>query len=118
MNIDNALAAHAAWKVKLRSAIADCETLDVRAIGADNCCELGKWLHGDAKALLGGRATYADCVEKHAAFHREAGRVAQEINARRMEAASAMLDVGGAYMNASNAVGVAISRLKREMAPA
>lgn len=117
MDIDQALAAHAEWKIKLRAAIANGATVDARAIGADNCCDLGRWLHGEAKALLGARPAYQDCVARHAAFHREAGRVAVEINARRFDAASAMLD-GGAYAAASSAVGVAIGRLKREMAGA
>jgi methyl-accepting chemotaxis protein len=115
MDIDQAIAAHAQWKVRLRAAIASGESVDARSIAADDCCALGKWLHGDARKLLGARPAYQDCVERHAAFHREAGRVAQEINARRFDQAAAMLD-GGAYTTASSAVGVAIGRLKREMA--
>jgi methyl-accepting chemotaxis protein len=118
IDFDSALAAHANWKVRLRSAIASGENVDARAIGADDCCVLGKWLHGDAKRLMAGRPTYTDCVAKHAAFHREAGRVAEAINAKRLDAAGAMLDAGTPYTDASSAVGMALNRMKRELAAA
>jgi methyl-accepting chemotaxis protein len=117
IDIESAVAAHAQWKVKLRSAIASGETLDARSISADDCCALGKWLHGDAKRLMAGRPAFADCLGKHAVFHREAGRVAEAINAKKMDVANAMLEGGTAYAQASSAVGVALGRLKRELAP-
>ena len=30
------------------------ETMDVGTLAKDNCCELGKWLHGEAKPSLHG----------------------------------------------------------------
>ncbi|MDP2215075.1 CZB domain-containing protein [Phenylobacterium sp.] len=118
MNLDHAVAAHAEWKIKLRTAIETGDTLDAASIGADNCCELGRWLHGDAKRLLGTRAAYQESLARHADFHREAGRVAEVINRRQPEQARAMLDSGGPYAAASSAVGLALTRLKREMAKA
>ena len=118
MNLDTAVAAHAEWKIKLRTAIESGQTLDASSIAADNCCELGRWLHGDAKRLLGTRPEYQDSLACHAAFHREAGRVAQVINNRQADQARAMLEPGGAYAVASSAVGLALTRLKREMAKA
>ena len=116
MDLDSASQAHAAWKVKLRTAIAKQETLDARAIGADNCCELGKWLHGDAKAQLGRFASYRDCVTKHAAFHREAGAVAQAINQQDFAKAQQLLEAGTPYSLATSAVSSAILGLKKEAA--
>ena len=118
MDLDSAVGKHAEWKVKLRGAIQRCETLDAAYVAADNCCELGMWLHGDAKRTMGANPALQDCVAKHAAFHGEAGKVAQAINAGKMEQADAMLNAGTPYSAASTAVAGAITRLKRELAAA
>ena len=114
MDLDQAIKKHAEWKLKFRSAISNKETMDVATISKDNCCELGKWLHGEAKPKHGHLASYIDCVGKHAAFHIEAGKVASAINTRKYAEAEAMIDGGTAYHNASSAVGTAIMRLKSE----
>jgi methyl-accepting chemotaxis protein len=116
VNLDDAAAKHAEWKVKLRTAISSGDNLDVRSIGADNCCDLGRWLSADAKRLLGSSPALDDCARKHTAFHREAGRVAEAINAKRMDDATAMIGPGTPYTTASTAVAVAIMRLKKEHA--
>ena len=116
MDLDNAIKAHAEWKLKLRTAIAKTETLNVTQIAADNCCELGKWLHGPARLQLKALPSYSDVVTKHATFHKEAGRVATEINARHMDKAAKMLEAGTPYAMASSAVGLAIGGLKQAMA--
>jgi len=114
MDLDQAIERHAQWKVKFRKAIADQETMDVATISKDNCCELGKWLYGDAKTKFGKLASHADCVNKHAAFHTEAGKVAKAINAKNYAEATKMIDSGTPYGDASNAVAVAIKKLKKE----
>ncbi len=100
--------------MKLRSAISKQESLDLATISKDNCCELGKWLHGDAKAKFGKLASYSECVSKHAAFHVEAGKVAAAIRAKKFTEAEAMLDANTGYNTASSAVGVAVIHLKKE----
>ncbi|MFZ6751687.1 CZB domain-containing protein [Undibacterium sp. Ren11W] len=114
MDLSLAVAKHVEWKTKLRSAIIKKETLDAASISADNCCELGKWLHGDAKAKMSGLASYKDTLSKHAVFHKEAGKVASAINAQKYAEAEAMLGAGTAYAAASSAVGVAIGAFKKE----
>jgi hypothetical protein len=114
MDLDKAVQAHAEWKIKLRAAIAKRELVDAKQIGVDNQCALGKWLHGDAKAMYGKLPAYAECVARHAAFHAAAGQVAQAINAKAYKEATTMLDAGTPFMNASMAVGVALSNLKKE----
>jgi len=116
MDLSQATQAHADWKVKLRTAILKKEALDVKTISADNCCNLGKWLHGEAQGLFGTLGTYAECKQRHAAFHREAGEVARSINNGEYDKASKMLDSGTPYAAASSAVGTAILRLKKEAA--
>ena len=116
MDLDQAIERHAQWKVKFRQAIANKETMDADTISKDNCCELGKWLHGDAKAKFGKLASHSDCIAKHAAFHTEAGKVAKAINAKNYDEATAMIEQGTPYAAASNAVAVAITKLKKESA--
>ncbi len=114
MNIDSAIAKHAEWKLKLRSAILKQDTIDAATISKDNCCDLGKWLHGEAKAKFTRLSSYTECVAKHAAFHVEAGKVATTINSKKYAEAETMLNAGTPYTAASNAVGSAIMRLKKE----
>lgn len=116
MDLDKALHAHGEWKLKLRTAISKKEQLDATAIGADNRCPLGQWLHGDARGKYGKLKAYGNCVGKHADFHREAGKVAAAINQGRYTEAEAMLNGGTPYAAASSAVGGAILGLKKEAA--
>jgi len=118
MDLDQASAAHGEWKVKLRLAISKKEQLDARSISADNCCPLGKWLHGEAKSQYSKLKAYSDCVTKHANFHREAGNVALAINQQLYAKAEAMLGAGTPYAAATSAVGSAILGLKKEAATA
>lgn len=114
MDLTEAMKAHAEWKVKFRTAIAKNETMDVTAISADNCCPLGKWLHGESKVKYGRMKSHADCISRHAMFHREAGKVARTINEKKYVEAEAMLNPSTSFFTASNNVMVAISALKKE----
>lgn len=115
MNLDAAAKAHGEWRNKLRGAIAKCEAVDAAAIAADNCCDLGRWLHGNGKLQYGASHAFGDLLAKHAAFHKEAGRVAQAINARDYDRASAMLEVGTPFATASATVIAAINALSSNM---
>lgn len=114
MDLNEAVGKHAEWKLKFRKAIAEHATMDAETIAKDNCCELGKWLHGEAKAKLGNFSSYAECIAKHAAFHTEAGKVAKAINAKSYIEAESMISSDTAYLAASSAVGLAIMHLKKE----
>ncbi|MBC3861549.1 CZB domain-containing protein [Undibacterium jejuense] len=114
MDLNNAIAKHSEWKTKLRSAITRKETLDASTISKDNCCDLGKWLHGEAKSSFGHLAAHSDCVKKHAEFHVQAGKVASAINEKKYTEAEAMIEAGTPYTKASSAIGVAILHLKKE----
>jgi methyl-accepting chemotaxis protein len=112
VDLDNAIQKHAEWKFKFRGAMHNNEQLDAAAISKDNNCEMGKWLHGEAKTLYGQTAGQAKCLADHAAFHVEAGKVAAVINARKIEEAERMMAPGSAYDQASKRVGVSIIELK------
>lgn len=115
MDLDDALAAHAEWRVKLRKAINDKSQLDAASIGRDDACAFGRWLRNEGRLEFGGRKSYKDCLDLHAAFHRRAGAVASLVNARKFPEATAALD-GADYADASLKLAVAVRRLKKEPA--
>lgn len=115
MNFDSAIEAHMAWKIKFRVAMQKREQLDEAAIARDNCCELGKWLHGEAALRYAQLPSYAGCVQRHAEFHREAAQVAHAINLGDFGRAESLLGPSSTYSGASGAVVVALGRLRREV---
>lgn len=115
MDLNSAVEKHTEWKTKFRVAITKQETMDAATISKDNCCELGRWLHGEGKSKYGGLASHKDCVTTHAKFHEEAGKVAAAINSKKFDQATNMLSAGTTYAAASSAVGVAIMKLKKEI---
>jgi methyl-accepting chemotaxis protein len=114
MDLDQAGQAHSDWKIKLRMAIAKKEALDAAAITAENQCAFGQWLLGEAKGKYGKLPAYADCVSKHAAFHHEAGKVAQTINSGNYGQAKTMMDANTPYALAANGFIIALGTLKKE----
>ncbi|MGA2831438.1 MAG: CZB domain-containing protein [Terracidiphilus sp.] len=115
MDLNLAIQKHAEWKFKFRTAMSTREPMDVASISKDDCCEIGKWLHGEAKAKHGQLAAYAKCVSAHAAFHQEAGKIAALINSKKNDEAEQMLASGTPYHEASKRVGVAIIELKNDI---
>ncbi len=113
MNLDNAILAHYEWKNKLKAAISSQSQLDAATISRDDCCEFGKWLHGDGGVQYGKKPEFSALLQKHKSFHQEAGKVATTINARNYTAASAMIESSTPFGAASLAVGVAVNALKR-----
>ncbi|MCK9637347.1 MAG: CZB domain-containing protein [Methylobacter tundripaludum] len=116
MNLDSAIQKHMDWKVKFRTAISKQEQMDSVTISKDNCCDLGKWLHEEGKTQCSTLPSYATVLNKHAAFHVEAGKVASAINAKKYTEAETMLDGGSAFTTVSGEVGIALMRLKKEAA--
>jgi Chemoreceptor zinc-binding domain len=115
MDLDQAIQKHAEWKLKFRKAISEHQTMDAITISKDNCCDLGKWLHGEAKLKFSNLTSYQKCVEKHAEFHKEAGKVASTINAKNFTEAEKMISGNTPYSQASSDVGLHIIKLKKEM---
>jgi methyl-accepting chemotaxis protein len=114
MDFEQAMMKHAEWKSKLRTALYGKEQLDPAAVSKDNLCEFGKWLYGEAMHLHASKPAFRKCVEEHAAFHREAGRVAVAIQEKRIEEAEKMLAPGSDYSEVSKRVGIAIQELKKQ----
>ncbi len=116
MNLDNAISAHAAWKTKFRSVIASKEAMDAATIGKDNCCELGKWLHGEGGRTFGAKPEFTALIQSHKVFHVEAGKVASLINGKKYSEAELAIGGATAFGVASNETSVAINRVKKVVA--
>jgi hypothetical protein len=114
MDLESAFQKHAGWIEEFCAAIFNKDTVDVGAYAQDDCCELGKWLYGDGKAKYGEMKAYADLVSAHAAFHQEAGKVAQTINEKNYAKAEELFGADGEYAAASHAVRAAIKKLREE----
>ncbi len=116
---DILIASHIRWKLKLNDAIRNKTTLDVTVISRDDCCVLGKWLHGDdTLSQIGLMESYRECVERHVAFHLVAGKVAEVINAKKYDEAELLLRDGRSPFNRSSAEVIAsIFKLENEVNP-
>lgn len=113
MNLDEAVQKHAEWKMKFRGAISKKEQMDAATIGKDNCCVVGQWLHGEGKSRWSSKPEFQRALDKHKAFHAEAGKVAALINAGKYTEAESALGNGTTYASASSEVGVALIALKK-----
>lgn len=95
-DIENALGAHALWKMRLRAAIhqGKIETA-VADIARDDRCEFGKWLYGPA-VPNNARASshFATVVRLHAEFHKVAAQIAELAVSGSKEAATKRLNSG------------------------
>ena len=112
IDIDAVIDGHRQWKVKLREAIEKGEKVDVESLSRDDCCSLGKWIHGDGQRLRE-RMTFSTLVEKHARFHRVAGQVGELINQGQFNQAEDALAHGTAFSSATSEVVIVLSGVKR-----
>jgi len=113
MNFEDAVQKHAEWKMKFRSAITKKEQMDAVTIGKDDCCAVGQWLYGEGKARYGSKPEFQKAMEKHKAFHIQAGQIARLINAGKYTEAEAAIGNNTAYASASSEAGVALIALKK-----
>jgi len=117
IDLDNAIAAHADWRSKLRTAASrhEHEQLDTDTIQRDDCCELGKWLHGPGGAQYGSRATFVQLIAEHKHFHQEAVKVARVANTGDSAQVEEMMGSGSAFSHSTNEVSRLIVQLKSEL---
>ncbi len=111
----DAVAAHVAWKTRLRNAALRGTVMDAEQISCDDCCPLGRWLHGDGRGRWGHRPAFSELVDRHAEFHREAGAVARLVNAQQSAEALAKLGPGTAFSRSTQATLLAIRRVQDDM---
>lgn len=104
--VTKAIAAHSAWKARLRSIIVSGKSdVSVTTLCMDDQCEFGKWLKGPSlPAQLRASAQYGDVVRLHATFHQSAGRTASLALEGKKSEAEASMNIGGEFNKASSAL--------------
>ena len=114
MDFKQAIHDHSDWKRKFRAALAEGTALDPVRIARDDCCDVGKWLKASLGEPWTAGASYAACVQAHAQFHREAGKIAAAICGGHAHDAETMLQPGMPYAAAALQVVVALAKLEEE----
>ena len=112
IDVDGFIDAHRQWKVKLRDAIENRETVDAEALSRDDCCPLGKWIYGDGQRLSS-RTSFTDLIDRHRQFHLVAGDVAKLVNQRNYRAAEEALAPDTRFAGATREVVLVLSTAKR-----
>ncbi len=112
VDVDGFIDAHRQWKVKLRDAIEDGDSVDAVTLSRDDCCALGKWIYADGQRLRG-RASFSALIDAHANFHQVAGQVGQLINDGQFERAENALAPNTPFTQATSEVVLVLSAAKR-----
>jgi len=115
MDLDHALRSHVEWKVTFRMAMFEQGTVDADCVGRDDCCELGKWFHGEGRTRFEGVESFEACLARHQEFHAEAGRIARAINAARYDEAAELMRPNSRYTLTSSALGHALVAMCEEV---
>lgn len=116
VNIDEAIGAHGAWKLRLKTAInVGYSDLTVSGVSCDGKCAFGKWLRSpefDAETRMG--APYRVITRLHTEFHKCAGDVLEMATTGRGAEAETLLD--GDFTQQSEKLVRGLQKWKREVA--
>ncbi|HJW72349.1 MAG TPA: CZB domain-containing protein [Geothrix sp.] len=113
MDFRKAITAHLQWKSRLAMFLQgdSSEWLDPNTVGKVDQCELGKWLHGEAKSKFDNSLEYRGLLETHATFHRCAAEIVKWTLSGDKAEATRLLE--GDFNAYSSATVLAITRLER-----
>ncbi|MGO9545395.1 MAG: CZB domain-containing protein [Rhodomicrobium sp.] len=113
MNWDDAVKAHAAWKMRLLAYIHDpSKRLDPAVVGADDLCPFGIWLHGEGKQKLAAMPEFETLTAEHARFHRAVGRAVELANAGKIVPDQTVLGWESEFAGSSRNLVTTIVKLK------
>jgi predicted esterase len=116
VNWDDAVKTHTAWKMRLLTYIrAPSNKLDPAAVGVDNRCPLGIWLHGEGKQKLAAMPEFEILVAEHARFHQAVGSVVEQVNAGKAVPDQTVLGWESEFAASSRNVVTTITTLKRKL---
>lgn len=102
--LQQAIAAHAMWKSRLRSAVGHGGSdQDANVVRLDNQCAFGKWLYGCDPSLK--RSPFHETIRKlHAEFHVRSAEVLSLATSGKKAEAEQLLGAKGAWTEASVAL--------------
>ena len=116
MNFDDAVQAHAGWKIELAVYLKHPDgTIKSGEVGNDNRCLLGQWLHGEAKKKYSSLPEYQTLMTEHARFHHIAGKIAGQADSGQVVNTEAVLGGDSEFATASLSVIKAIRTLKAKV---
>jgi len=104
IDFDKVIAAHQQWRVTLRNAALKGKEVDSATLRRDDCCMLGQWIYGPGGQRWGREPTFTELVGHHKAFHMEAGKVADLINAGQTAEAEQHMGPGTPFVQAGHNV--------------
>jgi chemoreceptor zinc-binding protein len=101
--IQKAIAAHAGWKARLRTAVSTGKFDGTAStVNVDNQCEFGKWLYGSGITAAEKETEHYRTVRQlHAQFHQEAAKVIEWATSGQKDKAEEAIGLGGGYTKAS-----------------
>lgn len=113
--INDAIGAHGAWKMRLRTAISTGQSdITARAAGCDDACKFGQWLYGSAISPATKTGMPYQVVKRlHADFHRAAGGVMERALAGDKATATALME--NEFSARSEVLVKALTKWKREV---
>jgi Chemoreceptor zinc-binding domain len=114
MDFDQAIAAHSAWKTKLKAYLNNPDhSLKPAEIELDDKCALGQWIHGEGRQFLS-NASYSTLKMAHAKFHKAAAAVVRKADSGQSVTEEVTLGATSDFTSASSAVVSAIVAMKRK----
>lgn len=115
--IDKAISAHGAWKIKLDKAIKTGKTeVPVEVISSDSQCAFGQWLYDkDLPAAVKSSKRYRSIMELHAHFHKSAGDIAKCACNGQKERATQLISIGGEFYTSSSELVKSLDAWKVEL---
>jgi hypothetical protein len=117
MDFDEAIAAHSAWKQKLKAYLAKPDHhLKVEEVGADDKCELGRWIKSEYQKHSDIRE-FATLRTDHARFHQAAADVVKRADSGQKVTEEVALGARSEFATASSAVITDLMALKKKLAP-
>jgi len=104
VNVDEAIASHTKWKMKLASYLAKPDrSLNPAVVGSPGQCDLGKWINGEGKQHSS-LPEFAAMVSGHAAFHKAAASVIRRADTGQSVGEEIALGAKSEFAAASNTV--------------
>jgi len=115
MDFDEAIAAHTAWKTRLKAYLRNPDkSLNVTSIALDNQCALGQWLHAEG-AKYSASPEFTELMSQHANFHRSAADLIKRADAGESVAEEAALGTNSPFTKLSAQVVQLILKMKQKM---
>jgi hypothetical protein len=90
-------------------------SLEPVEVQMDDRCELGKWIHGEARLRYSRWTEYDELKQAHAEFHKAAAGVVRSIDAGAYNSEETALGGSSQYSQSSRKCVTAILALKRKL---